>query len=451
MKKKIFGISLAIMAVVLLLYAILSTQLFYNSSIEQTQTYLKVYASFYEADKYTFDNAGACAYSADLGGARVTFMAENGVVTGDSDDNDLVGIDHSSRSEVVEAGESGSGFATRSSDTLGKDMIYYCVKTENGFVRVALYTSSALTVLSDSIPTIIWFLLVDILICVIFTYFATEYIISPVRQIAKDAALNRKLKTNYKELEPIVDILNKRNVEISAQLKEISEERDLVEKAQKSKNEFIANITHEMNTPLTSIKGYVDLLAGGLLNEEQSKAAYETIRKQSDRLTNLVACVINYNEIDNDELPPYEVNASKLLDEILLTMKPVVEEKGITLTSDIEENLLLQSRYERLNQVFGNIIRNAIRYNKENGSIAVTLKREGDKAFFAVADTGIGIDESHLERIFDRFYTVDKSHNGKNGGFGLGLAVVKKICKRSGWTIKVKSEVGVGTTFTVTF
>jgi len=108
---------------------------------------------------------------------------------------------------------------------------------------------------------------------------------------------------------------------------------------------------------------------------------------------------------------------------------------------------MLMSRYERVTEIFGNIIRNAIRYNREGGSISVLLTREE----FTVSDTGIGIAKEDLGRIFDRFFTVDKSHNGKNGGFGLGLSVVKKLCGKQNWQLTVESEPGKGSTFRIGF
>ena len=109
--------------------------------------------------------------------------------------------------------------------------------------------------------------------------------------------------------------------------------------------------------------------------------------------------------------------------------------------------MILLSRHERLSELFGNLVRNAIKYNKEGGSVTVTLNREK----LEVEDTGIGISEENLGKVFSRFFTVDKSHNGKNGGFGLGLAVAKKICVKAGWQIGVESELGKGSKFTVKF
>ena len=266
----------------------------------------------------------------------------------------------------------GEGYSVRRSSSLGEDMIYYCrLFSPEGeaayLVRIAIPTSSEWQVFRDTLPTLAWFLLLDFLVCLLFTYIETEYIISPVRRLAKDAALNLRLSTRYPELQPIVDVLNKRNSEVSEQFRELSEEKDLVEKAQRSKNDFIANVTHEMNTPLTSIRGYSELIAGGALNEEQTKAAANTLVKQSDRLSKLIACIINYNEIDNSRALRYEVDLSKLAEEILEVLAPDIEKRNIALEKRIEPGISVMSRHERLNEVLGNLIRNAIRYNKEGG------------------------------------------------------------------------------------
>ena len=160
--------------------------------------------------------------------------------------------------------------------------------------------------------------------------------------------------------------------------------------------------------------------------EEQQAAAYKTILKQSERLTNLIACIINYNEIDNSDVPACDVDLSKLAREMLAVVKPEADKRQVTLIDDITDNVIVQSTHERMSEMVGNLIRNAIRYNKAGGSVKVTLNIDR----FEVADTGIGISEENLSKVFSRFFTVDKSHSGKNGGFGLGLAMVKKTALR---------------------
>lgn len=459
MKKKILWISQLILAVLLIFFAFLSTQLFYKDRVEATQKDLKTYLNFFDESAYSWDSAGATAFAARLDSLRVTFLDGEGNVVGDNEKDGLE--NHAHREEVREALRFGEGYAVRHSSSMGADMVYYCRALnfgENGgsqaqkLVRVAMPEASVWSMFAGVIPTLVGFFLLDFVICLLFTYLETEYIISPVKRLAKDASLNLKLSTKYTELQPIVDVLNKRNEEVSARLDELTKEKELVEKAQRSKNDFIANITHEMNTPLTSVRGYSELLAGGLLNAEQTAVAAKTIMSQSERLSNLIARIINYNEIDNDELPPYEVNLSVLLTETLVLLMPDVEKRRLCLNKEIEEDVKLMSRHERLSEVIGNLIRNAIRYNKEGGTLSVSLKRtESGAPRLIVADTGIGIAEENQERVFDRFFTVDKSHSGKGGGFGLGLAVVKKICNKSGWTIRLNSRLGEGTTFTVDF
>ena len=351
MRKKILWISQLIMAVVLLIYALLSTQVFYDNLIDAARGDLKIYMNLFDENDYSLDQSGADGFSGQLSGLRVTFIDTEGNVLADSSKEDLG--NHADREEVRLALSEGEGYAVRRSSSLGEDMIYYCRRFspadgEDYLVRIAIPTSSEWQVFRDTLPTIGWFLLLDFLICLLFTYLGTEYIISPVRRLAKDASLNLKLTTRYPELQPIVDVLNKRNSEVSEQFRELSEEKDLVEKAQRSKNDFIANVTHEMNTPLTSIRGYSELIASGALNEEQTKTAAETLVRQSDRLSKLIACIINYNEIDNDELPAYEVNLSKLAEETLDILTPDIDKRRISLEKEIEQDISVMSRHDRL-------------------------------------------------------------------------------------------------------
>ena len=220
--------------------------------------------------------------------------------------------------------------------------------------------------------------------------------------------------------------------------------------AAQSKNDFIANVTHEMNTPLTSIRGFAELIAAGAMPPEKLEGVANTIIKQSDRLANLIRSIINFSAIDSDELPDYEVDLSELVHEAVSSFEPKIAQKGIALTLSADAGVKVMSRRERLLEIVNNLVSNAIRYNKENGTLAVTLTG-GETPVLCVSDTGIGLSEEDKTRIFDRFYTVDKSHNGAGGGFGLGLAIVKKLCRRAGWKLSVESELGQGTAFRIEF
>ncbi len=446
MRWRIWLLSLGIALLGVLIFGIGATQVYYNSSIDHGKEYLKVYMNTYTPE-YTLDKEGAEAFSEVLNGARVTLMDARGNVIADSETENLE-EDHSDRQEIKDAILKGEGFAVRSSSTLGKNMVYYCKNFDGNFlVRIAIFTDSDWSIFVSILPQFAIFAGIMIVLCVILAFVATYFILSPVKRLATEAAANSSVTTKYTELESIADILNERNRNINRQMDEIRSEKELLEKARASKDEFISNITHEMNTPLTSIHGYAELLGAGGMTEEQQKVAYNTILAQSERLTNLIACIINYSEIDNDDLLAYEVDFSALAREILQALKPEADKRHITVIENIDEKVTVLSRHERLTEVFGNLVRNAIKYNKDGGSITVTLNYSG----LTVEDTGIGIAEENMGKVFSRFFTVDKSHNGKNGGFGLGLAVVKKICQKSGWNISVKSKLGEGSKFTIEF
>ena len=451
MRKRILLISLLVTTLAIIVYSLVSTQLYYNITVDERRASLEVYAQMFAGGDYSADNDGAVAFSQYIGGARVTIMDENGIVVGESDTDSLNYSNHSDREEVQAAMESGEGYSVRSSDTLSQDMVYYCRAINlNGttyLVRVAQAVQSSWAMYVQLLPSLAVYLIIDILGCFVFTFIATYFILRPVESLTREAAGGGVVGTRYPELSTLAEILNERNRNIEWKMNEIEEEKKLVERAQNSKNEFVANITHEMNTPLTSIKGYAELLSSGMLSEEQAQSAYATIATQSERLSNLIACIINYNEIDDDTLPAYDVDLSQLAREMLAVVRPEAEKRNITLVDKIEDNVIVQSRHELMTQLLGNLIRNAIRYNKDGGSVTVQLNYKK----LVVADTGIGIAPENMDKVFSRFFTVDKSHSGKNGGFGLGLAVCRKICHRSGWRISVESELGKGSTFTVDF
>ena len=438
--------SLGITLVCVLISGFASTQVYYNSTIDDSKRFLRVYMNEFD-ESYSLDRQGAEAFSQKLNGARVTFMDGRGTVIADSLADDT-GSSHSDRSEIKDAILNGEGFAVRGSSTLGKNMIYYCKDFDGRFlVRISEFTDSDWSIFASTLPTLATFSVIMLALSLAAAFIATHFIISPVKQLARDALSDTDVKSKYSELAPIADMLNARNRDIRAQMDEITREKELAEQAKESKDEFISNITHEMNTPLTSIRGYAELLNAGGMNEKQKKNAYATIMAQSDRLTNLIACIINYSEIDSENLPSYEVDFSTLARHTLEALRPEAEKHGVTLNVEIADGVKISSRHELLTELLGNLTRNAIRYNKQGGSVTVSL----DGKILAVADTGIGIAEENLDKIFDRFFTVDKSHDGKNGGFGLGLAVVKKICRKSGWKLSVESKKGEGSKFTIEF
>lgn len=446
MRARILLLSLGVALLCILVFSLTSAQVYYKFSVEESKRYLRVYMNGFDVG-YA-DQAGALAFSEKLEGARVTIMDGQGNVIADSHAEEIA-ENHADRSEVADALSSGEGYAVRSSETLGEVMFYYCRSVADGelLVRIAISGDSVWRIFLNSLPAIALFFAMDLVLCIVLSFVATHFILNPVKELTAAAGTEKRVTSKYRELLPIAEILNGRNRDIEEQMLQLTAEKELVEQARVSKDEFIANVTHEMNTPLTSIHGYAELLDAGGLTESQRATAYKTILAQSERLANLIACIINYSEIDSDDLPAYAVDFSALAREVIGALKPEADKREVRLIGNIPDGVTVQSRHERVSEVLGNLVRNAIRYNRAGGTVTVTL----DPHMLVVEDTGIGIAEENRSKIFDRFFTVDKSHSGKNGGFGLGLAVVKKICKKSGWEISVQSTLGEGSKFTVTF
>ncbi len=444
MRVRILVLSLVITIVSIILFSLASAQVYYESSISEGETHLITYMSVYESGDYEISEEGCRELSSALNGTRVTFIAMDGEVIADSA-ADGITENHSDRSEVKSAISSGEGFAVRSSATMGESMLYYC-KDEGGvLVRISIAEPSSWGIFLKAMPTTAIYIGIDIILCIILAFVATHFIVTPVRDLARNAAGKGNVVSKYPELKPVADALNERSRVMENQMERIVKEKEAAERAQASKDEFIANVSHEMNTPITSIRGYAELLESGALDEEQTKEAYKIVKSQSERLTSLMASIINYGEID-DDLPESEVDVSEVVREIVEALRPEAEKREIEIVENIEDNVKVTAREEHVSELAGNLVRNAIRYNRDGGEIEVSLSYGTLK----VRDTGVGIAEEDLDKIFDRFYTADRSH-GENGGFGLGLAVVKKICSRYGWKISAESALGEGSVFAVEF
>lgn len=221
----------------------------------------------------------------------------------------------------------------------------------------------------------------------------------------------------------------------------------------KLRSEFAANVSHELKTPLTSIKGFADMLVSGLVTDEDSKMRFITmISVEADRMINLINDILKLSELEEVKIANPVSNSDVLLlaRETVERLMPAAQGAQVTLhVSGDEAELPIEQ--ERLRLLFVNLIENAIKYNKPRGSVDVTVKHSGNTVSICVVDTGIGIPEEHQSRIFERFYRVDKSRSKKTGGTGLGLAIVKHVTALYGGKLNLWSNPGIGTTIVVEF
>ncbi|MCK4259954.1 MAG: HAMP domain-containing protein [Halanaerobiales bacterium] len=221
---------------------------------------------------------------------------------------------------------------------------------------------------------------------------------------------------------------------------------------ERMRTEFVGNVSHELKTPLTSIRGYVETLLDMELDKPGViKRFLGVINKESERLSKLIEDLLALSRLEGKK--PYEMQPIQLqhvYDNIRLVLKSEAKKKKVDLKIHIPKNLpSVMGIEEQLNQVFINLIENGIKYTSEEGKVTVTAKAEGEWVITKVKDTGMGIPEEDIVRIFERFYRVDKGRSRQLGGTGLGLSIVKHIIKAHDGEISVESEIGVGSTFSV--
>lgn len=228
---------------------------------------------------------------------------------------------------------------------------------------------------------------------------------------------------------------------------------DVTEKvsAEQVRKEFSANVSHELKTPLQSIMGSAELIENGLIKQEDLPRFVGHIREEATRLMTLITDIIRLSQLDEaTDIPKEEVDLLMTSQEVINTLKQSAQRRNIQLYL-VGNTTTIYGVRQYLYEVIYNLCDNAIRYNVEGGRVTITIESESGKAKLTVSDTGIGIASEHQERIFERFYRVDKSHSKETGGTGLGLSIVKHAVKQLGATLSLSSKVGEGTDITVLF
>lgn len=222
-------------------------------------------------------------------------------------------------------------------------------------------------------------------------------------------------------------------------------------RAEKMRREFTANVTHELKTPLTSISGYAEIIASGLARPDDVQGFAKKIHKESGRLLSLIGDIIELSQLDesssSEDYSP--VDLAGIAYEVADDLRSNAEKLNVKITVDAEKTVISGNR-NQLYELIYNLCDNAIRYNKPDGKVNITVKHDEKCSVIKVADTGIGIPEKHHKRVFERFYRVDKSRSKETGGTGLGLAIVKHIAEQHGGSVTLKSGES-GTEFTVKF
>lgn len=241
------------------------------------------------------------------------------------------------------------------------------------------------------------------------------------------------------------------------QLFRVQTEQEL-EKARKAmleekeiRQEFFVNVSHELKTPITSIKGYSELLAQGFVTtEEEREEFYRRILSEANSMCELIEDSLEISRLESKEVQPKRttIRVCLLLEEIMDSLRPMAEQYRIVLHKECEP-MTIYADVKQMTTLLKNLIANGIKYNRSGGEVWVYALKQNEKMMLVVKDNGIGIGEEDQKHIFERFYRVDKGRSRKTGGTGLGLSIVKHIVKYNGGTIEVESKLGKGSRFVV--
>lgn len=431
MKKKILSQFLKVTLIAIVITLFMSVIVFYELFKKQVFHDLKSEAEF---ARYTIDDLS----DEKQFDVRVTWIGTDGNVLYDSETETLE--NHSDRPEYIDAVKTGEGKSVRKSDTLSKRIFYYAMRLEDGTViRIAKEAESIWTIFMSALPIIIGLTVLLYVMCYFLSKHLTAKLVKPVEELVNNAA-NPSLVPEYKELVPFVGALK--------------EQREDILRSATMRQEFTANVSHELKTPLTAISGYAELIENGMVSGDDSVRFAGEIRKNSTRLLSLINDIINLSELDDG----VKLNLERM--DLYEAAKNCVKNLEVAAAkNNVKLMLLGTSSYinadkAMMDEVLYNLCDNAIRYNNKDkgGNVIVDVSNTLDgKVKLTVKDDGIGIGKEHQERIFERFYRVDKSRSRESGGTGLGLAIVKHILTSHGAQLELESELGKGTCITVTF
>ncbi len=444
MRKRIFRNVLAVALTVLVMSTALIVTIMYDSFTERSRDELVTEALFIAAGVEGGGLTYLDAVETDKT-SRITWIAADGAVLFDSQSDAAAMENHVDREEVAEALKVGEGFSERYSTTLSETTYYYARILPDGTVlRVSATENSIFSMVFE----MIWPLATVIALLVVGTFLLAKYIARKIVEPINELDLEHPEQNDtYKEVRPLLHRLEK-------QYQRIAEE---VEAREDLRREFSANVSHELKTPLTSISGIAEIMQSGMVGAEDVPHFASNIYKESQRLIALVGDIMKISQLDEDQvqLEKEPVDLAQLAAEELERVRYAAEQREIRLRLQMPREggrqPVVTGVRQILQEMVFNLIDNAIKYNRDGGTVIVEAGYQGGRIMLSVADTGIGIPEEDQERVFERFYRVDKSHSKAIGGTGLGLSIVKHGALYHKAAVELESKVGSGTKITIKF
>ena len=369
---------------------------------------------------------------------RITLIHSDGNVYFDNSVDAASLENHGSRQEFLGALSKGSTQISRFSSTMTEKTLYFAKQLSTGDVlRISCNQHSVWVLVLGMSQTLLIMLVIAVIISGISASWISKKVVDPLNKIDLE---NPEASAVYEELKPFT--------------KRIAEENYEKSQREELRQQFTANVSHELKTPLTSISGFAEILKAGGTDEATTKDFAASIYDESQRMITLVNDIIKLSKLDEKSisLEKEAISLREMCREVMSVLSVSAKSKNITVNLTGDSGLINGVQPVIYEMVY-NLIDNAIKYNVQDGKVAINLQNlmESHRVILTVKDTGIGIPANEKERIFERFYRIDKSRSKQNGGTGLGLSIVKHAAKYHEASILVNSEVGKGSTFTVIF
>lgn len=367
---------------------------------------------------------------------RITLIDTDGTVCYDSVEDEYTLENHLGRPEVQEALQAGEGKDLRRSDTLGRELYYCAERLEDGRVlRVSIEARTITNTALELLPVMLGTAAFVLAMAYLAARRQSRALVQPINEIKLDKPLENDV---YEELHPLL-----------LRIDETNRAKDAVAEMRK---EFSANVSHELKTPLTSISGYAEIMRDGLVKGEHVQNFADRIYREAQRMLTLIDDIIQLSRLDEGRLEQQqeEVDLFDLSHDIVTRLGAKAHECSVHVEL-IGESCSVTAVRRLLDEMIYNLTENAIKYNHAGGKVTVWVGKLMNTPKVIVTDNGIGIADDQQERIFERFYRVDKSRSKETGGTGLGLSIVKHGAELCGAKIKVHSELGKGTRMELIF
>ena len=443
---KIFNTVLVFTIAVILAFSAIITVLFYFSYEQEAEAALTEQAQDAAAylNETPSDENVPSLLAQFAGTVRYTLIAADGRVLFDSASADASAAEnHGSRPEVREALDDGHGSVVRYSETLKTDTLYSAVKLDDGSViRLAETRHSLVAFATTMLGPLAVALAVVVLLVFVLSRLLTRRIMKPIDALNFAEPLENEI---YEEMDPLLERIDEQQRMLKQQTREIA-------RAETMRRDFSSNVSHEMKTPLQVISGYAELMKNGLVDPADSRKFAGLIYEEAQAMRSLINDVLILSRLDEAAVGDRDqaIDLYAMAQSVAYRLGPFSDSEGVRVLVE-GESTCIAGTDTLAEEMLYNLVENGIRYNHEGGSVRVIVGNDGAGPVVRVTDTGVGIPEEMHDKVFERFFRVDKSRSKETGGTGLGLAIVKHAVMYHGGSIEVKSTLGEGTTFILRF